>query len=346
MKFDIKKKHLTKSKLARKLLSSYIVALMLMASFSLIFVATCEKVKGDEKLFTIPDSGGDTETTDTSTMVTSNSDAGNVADNSNAGGNSKDNAADKDDSVFWVRLKNYNDKNDNEAKVNGSDNSSYAPNERLVPVKEIVSMTEYEMENLSSEEEKEATLENSEETSICSVDFTAATNLKKVNVTVIKLKDKPEEIIEPPKKNISVYKYLDIKLTADDEYVEEDNIKSLKFKFKVEQTWITDNNIDKVTIILIRYHDGEWQNLSTTLTSEDETYIYYEAESPGCSTFAVVGSKVVEKGEAFETDEPEIPWIVIIGFIIAAIVTLLIVLFKARYIYLGEDFKEGKEVIK
>ena len=46
---------------------------------------------------------------------------------------------------------------------------------------------------------------------------------------------------------------------------EEKEIKSLEFKFKVEKTWIDENEIEEDTIKLIRYHDGIWQNLSTSL---------------------------------------------------------------------------------
>ena len=186
---------------------------------------------------------------------------------------------------------------------------------------------------ITIEEETEITTDNS--MSIDGIKFTPAKNLEEVEVVVIKLKDKPIEIINPPKNNISVYNYLDIKLISNDTYVEEDDIKSLKFKFKVEKAWINNNKIDKTTIELIRYHDGEWQNLSTSIDSENETYIYYIAESPGCSTFAVCGSKMVEKSEINDL-KGNIPW-GIIGFITMSFFILLVfVLFKAKYIYFQE----------
>ena len=217
------------------------------------------------------------------------------------------------------------------------DNFYYAPNERLVPTEEIVSITKNTLGDLSSGEEKEVKIEYFED--IDSVKLTPATNLEDVKVTIIKLKDKPEEIIDPPKKNISVYKYLDIKLIANDTYVEENNIKSLEFKFKVEKSWINNNKIDKATIRLIRYHDSEWQNLSTILNSENETYIYYTAVSPGFSTFAVVGSEVVERSESYTSEDMSIPWTIIIAFITSLTIILVVILFKARYIYRKDDSK-------
>ena len=225
--------------------------------------------------------------------------------------------------------------------INSSDNtllddtSTYAPNERNVSEDEIVTKTEYIIENLESEIETEVKLEYSND--IDSVKLIPSTDLEEVKVTVIKLKDKPEEIIDPPKKNATIYKYLDIKLSSNDTFIDEEEISSLEFNFKVEKTWIADNEIDKSTVKLIRYHDGVWQNLSTTLTYENETCISYTAASPGFSTFAVVGSKVIEKGESYGSDDVGIPWSIIIAFIMILTVMLVFILFKARYIYLKDE---------
>ena len=91
----------------------------------------------------------------------------------------------------------------------------------------------------------------SDETIVCSIDFKASKNHVKVKVKVNKFKDKPKEIIEIPIDNISVHNYLDIKLTMDNEFVEEDQVESLKFSFYVEKSWITENNIDKISVKLI-----------------------------------------------------------------------------------------------
>jgi PGF-pre-PGF domain-containing protein len=217
------------------------------------------------------------------------------------------------------------------------DTSNYAPNERIVSTDEIVTKSENTVGYLSSGIEMEVKIESSND--IDSVKLTPATDLEEVKVTVIKLKDKPEEIIDPPKKNVSIYKYLDIKLSSNDTFIDEEEISSLEFNFKVEKTWIADNEIDKSTVKLIRYHDGVWQNLSTTLTDENETCISYTAASPGFSTFAVVGSKVIEKGESYGSDDVGIPWSIIIAFIMILTVMLVFILFKARYIYLKDENK-------
>ncbi len=215
-----------------------------------------------------------------------------------------------------------------------TDKVYFAPNERVVPTEEIISIAENILGDLSSGIEKEVKIEYFQE--VESVKLTPVKNLKEVKVTIIKLKDKPEEIVDMPIENTSIYTYLDIKLISDDNYIEEKDIQTLEFKFKVEKAWINSNKIDKSTVKLIRYHDGEWQNLSTILDTENETCIYYIAESPGCSTFAVVGKKVVEKDEAYGS-ELTIPWSIIFAFIILLTLILVIIIIKARYIYLKDD---------
>lgn len=214
----------------------------------------------------------------------------------------------------------------------------YYQNERIVPIEEISSKVEEEFGNVSSGETKEIITENSKEgIVITEVQLTAVKNLTDLKMTVIELKDKPEHISLRLEKNESVYQYLDIKLTSDEEYVAEDDIDIMKFNFKVKQSWIAENNIDKNTILLIRYHNGEWQNLSTMLVSENDIYVIFEAETPGCSTFAVIGSALVEIPEPYVSKTPEIPWTVVIGVITSTTIILVTVLFKARYIYFEEN---------
>lgn len=60
--------------------------------------------------------------------------------------------------------------------------------------------------------------------------------------------------------------------------------------FAVPSDWFTENGIDPASITMYRYHDGEWQALTTTLTGDGDGYYYYTAQTPGFSTFAIVGT--------------------------------------------------------
>ena len=83
-----------------------------------------------------------------------------------------------------------------------------------------------------------------------------------------------------------VYQYL--QLTKSN--IADADASKITINFKVPKSWLTANNIDKNTIALNRY-DSAWAKLPTTIRSEDSTYVYFTATSPGFSTFAITGSK-------------------------------------------------------
>ena len=119
----------------------------------------------------------------------------------------------------------------------------------------------------------------------------------------------------------------------DDVYVEDITTigAQVTIEFTIPLSWATENYIDLSTVKLMRYCDG-WGELTTTFLGTDDKApyaAYYEAVVPGFSTFAVIGSEIVEI-----TEVTAFSWI-IIGGVIASITTILVaVLFKARYIYL------------
>jgi PGF-pre-PGF domain-containing protein len=371
--FDIKNSHHTKKVLHRKLLINFIVIFfifeLLLNPFSAASFTSSDGLDGDTKttdsggsppaVGDLPSDSGSGMVVNDNTSTDTNSDSSVVDDtNTDSSNDVDDTPTDTNSDSSVVDDTNTDSSNDmddgstdsssanltvEESSTNSSgkslfyDDFYYAPNERIVSTDEIVSKTENSIGDLMSGVEKEIQIESFED--INSVKLTPSIDLEGVKVTIIKLKDKPEEIIDPPKKNTSVYKYLDIKLSTNDTFVDEEEINSLEFNFKVEKTWIAYNEIDIATVKLIRYHDGVWQNLSTTLNSENDTCIFYTAASPGFSTFAVVGSKVVEKSESYGTDDISIPWSIIIAFIMTLTIMLVFILFKARYIYLKDDSK-------
>lgn len=105
-----------------------------------------------------------------------------------------------------------------------------------------------------------------------------------------------------------VFKYIEITTTASSAQVSK-----AKVKFKVDKVWLSSNNIDSSTVALNRLVGTAWTKLTTTKTSEDFTSVYFEAETPGFSTFAITGEKVtaapvcgnnvLETGEECDTDQ-------------------------------------------
>jgi hypothetical protein len=116
-------------------------------------------------------------------------------------------------------------------------------------------------------------------------------------------------------------------LTTDDEDVDENDIGKMNISFKIDVSWFTTHSIDKNSVILLRYHNGQWVELTTTFLSEDGTYVYYTAETPGLSTFAIAGT--TSAGEPVQ----ELPWIIVLIGLIAAIGgALVLFLYKKGYI--------------
>jgi PGF-pre-PGF domain-containing protein len=69
------------------------------------------------------------------------------------------------------------------------------------------------------------------------------------------------------------------------------NIEKAVICFKVEKSWIKDKKIDISSITLNRYSEKKWNQLPTSLLSEDDKYLYFTAQTPGFSPFAIAGKR-------------------------------------------------------
>jgi PGF-pre-PGF domain-containing protein len=334
LRFDKKIGYVAKSGLIKKLLSGYIIVLMLFSLFSMAFMATAgakeilPKISDDDDPVVVDDDPVD----DDPVVVDDDPVDDDPVDD--------DPVVVDDDPVDDDPVVVDDDPVDDDPVV-VDDDPVVVDDDPVVEAESEKDNIKIEtvLGNISKGKKTEVISENYMETDVYSVSFTPSIDLKGVKLTVSTLEYKPEEIMEIPTKNNSVYvyQYLDIKLTADDEYIEEDGIESMRFEFKVKWSWINENNIDKKTILLVRYHDTEWQNLTTTYLGENDTYVYYEAETPGLSTFAVVGSELVESSASYVEEVPEMPWILNMGIIASSSTMLFVVIFKARYIYFDEE---------
>ncbi|MPN45138.1 hypothetical protein SDC9_192705 [bioreactor metagenome] len=70
--------------------------------------------------------------------------------------------------------------------------------------------------------------------------------------------------------------------TADPE-----NIENAVIGFRVERSWIDSNDVDPAMLRLWRF-GSHWEELSTRQSGEDDRYIYFEAQTPGFSSFAII----------------------------------------------------------
>jgi PGF-pre-PGF domain-containing protein len=120
------------------------------------------------------------------------------------------------------------------------------------------------------------------------------------NVSNVELKvERAERALDVPAPSGTSYVYLDIKV---------ENAVGAKIEGRVEskvaKSWISANNIDVTTVKLNRYDRAEgWEALHTTKTGEDDDFVYFEAETPEFSLFAVTGEEK-EEVEATPTVTP------------------------------------------
>lgn len=123
-------------------------------------------------------------------------------------------------------------------------------------------------------------------TPVVTVNFDSKKTVGKTTTIVEMLKAKSTLTSGAPADE--VYKYINIWVGSGG-YATPSNIENAAVSFKVPKSWVQDNKIDKSTITLNRYSDKTWNQLSTSLSSEDDTYLYFTAKTPGFSPFAVTG---------------------------------------------------------
>ncbi|RXA17230.1 PGF-pre-PGF domain-containing protein, partial [Methanosarcina sp. MSH10X1] len=69
--------------------------------------------------------------------------------------------------------------------------------------------------------------------------------------------------------------------------------------------WLEDKDIDRNSIILNRYSDKKWSQLPAKLLKEDSKYLYFTAETPGFTHFAVTGKSVEKTSAETNTDDTQ-----------------------------------------
>jgi PGF-pre-PGF domain-containing protein len=123
-------------------------------------------------------------------------------------------------------------------------------------------------------------------TPVVYVSFDSKKTAGKTTAIVEMLKNKSTLTSDVP--NGEVHKYLNI-WVGNAGFGNSKNIENAIVDFKVEKSWIQDKNIDKSSITLNRYSDTKWSALPTNLSGEDDKYLYFTAETPGFSSFAITG---------------------------------------------------------
>jgi PGF-pre-PGF domain-containing protein len=121
---------------------------------------------------------------------------------------------------------------------------------------------------------------------ISSISITLREIARNITIFFEKLTGKPREIPEPPS---PVYAYHEISVNISKEVLKEANI-----TFWVSKEWLVANKATAESVIMLRYHAGEWAELPTRFVSENVTHFKFTAETPGFSVFAIAVREVKE----------------------------------------------------
>jgi PGF-pre-PGF domain-containing protein len=119
------------------------------------------------------------------------------------------------------------------------------------------------------------------------INFTAVTTSGNI-VAVVEILKNTSALVDTPPPGI-VFKNLNIWIGLYG-WATEKNMKYAVIGFKVDRSWVGQNNIDENSINMYRYHEGRWNPLTTRKKGDDVDYLYFEAETPGFSPFAITGS--------------------------------------------------------
>ena len=138
-----------------------------------------------------------------------------------------------------------------------------------------------------------------EEISISELEINVKNPASNVEISVTKLDSKPAAVSEIKGK---VYQYIEI----NKKNLKDDDISDAVINFKVEKSWLIDNNADESDVALNRY-TAYWEELETSKLNSDVNHIYYKAITPSFSYFAIsVKEKAIPEVENMTiTDIPE-----------------------------------------
>ena len=132
------------------------------------------------------------------------------------------------------------------------------------------------------------------------VEFDAKKSVGKTTTIIEELKE--ISVLTPEEPEGEIYEHINI-WVGNGGFATPQNIGSAVVGFRVNKTWITENEIIESTITLNRYSEEKWSALQTRKIGEDEGFIYFEASTLGFSPFAVTAKNkklVIEEKEGEE----------------------------------------------
>jgi PGF-pre-PGF domain-containing protein len=122
------------------------------------------------------------------------------------------------------------------------------------------------------------------------ISFTSEKTVGKTTAIVEDLKNKSFLVSKLP--DGIVYKSFNV-WVGNAGYGDSNSILDATISFKVDKSWIQENDIDPSSIVLHKYDDEkkEWGKLPVNLETEDNQFLHFTANVPGYSSFVITGEK-------------------------------------------------------
>ncbi len=120
-------------------------------------------------------------------------------------------------------------------------------------------------------------------TCITYIEFDPIMTFKKTTTIAEVLKNR--SVLVPKSSPGKIYKYVNIWVGNKGAGLPT-SLKNGFVGFKVEKAWIEDKNINE-SLVTLQLYDKGWQPLHTEKVREDENYVYFKAETPSYSSFAI-----------------------------------------------------------
>ncbi len=118
------------------------------------------------------------------------------------------------------------------------------------------------------------------------IDITGNINAGAVTTAVEVLKDRSSLVKDPAPGKVNMNVNLWVGMSG---FANPNNIKEAVIKFRVENSWISSNNINNSSIKMIRWDGSKWNVLETAEKTKDNKYTYFEAKTKAFSPFAITG---------------------------------------------------------
>jgi PGF-pre-PGF domain-containing protein len=142
---------------------------------------------------------------------------------------------------------------------------------------------------------------------VSEVSITSNINAGNIAVKIEVLRGLSSRLSSPP--SGAVYKNINI-MVGKSGFAVPRNIKEAVIKFRVENSWITSNDLASSDVNMVRWDGSKWAQIDTSETNSDTTYTYYEAKTDSFSAFAITGLKEVvvpTAAQAIEVKETVTP---------------------------------------